>query len=310
MGAHLLLSRTLTCRYSALYVVIGLPLEPYVEDMKAFCEQLGLHNQDQCVALILPYHQLALNLMGRSDDPLVLTGEAMNQEAFLKIEDSDEDRDMGVAAVNFDFVLLMLAYIFQDKDMIESRWKDDHGKKGVISGSHFLNYFDILFNGMAAYFLYRSTKKKKYLVQAKRYQSRMKQLVKRCGLNTHAMYLLLLAERQSLKADVNTARKYYDNAISCFARTGFIHLEAIACERAGDYMDKFSDKFWSLSYYDRARLRYIEWGAIAKAHQLRELHGLNNYESRPDKSNVLISVRGRRRYDPSNWQVIDDSSGP
>jgi hypothetical protein len=292
--------------YASLYVTVGLPLQPYVEDMKQFCEQLKLHKQQQCVALITPYWQLALNLMGKAEDPLVLSGEAMDRESFMKSEDL-EDRDQGVAMSNLRFVLLLLAYVFQDIDELEN-WLKERARygSGVITGTHFLNYFEVLFTGLASFSVYRATGKKKHRKRAKQALTSMKVLVKTCGMNCHPMYKLLYAEKKSLGQDIERTRKCYDEAISTFARCGFIHLEAIACERAGDYMAACSDTFWSHTYYSRSQVRYLEWGASAKAELLSTDHNLRNFKFKK-KVQMHISMRGKRRYDPSTWALITES---
>ena len=55
-----------------------------MEDMKQFCEQLELYHQNQAIALMAPFRQLALNLMGLSENPLVLSGDAMHLGEFYR----------------------------------------------------------------------------------------------------------------------------------------------------------------------------------------------------------------------------------
>jgi hypothetical protein len=289
--------------YASLYVTVGLPLQPYVEDMKQFCKQLKLLKQQQCVALMSPFWQLALNLMGKAEDPRVLSGEAMDRESFIKSEDLG-DRDQGVAMSNLRFVLLVLAYVFQDIDELEKRLQEGAlFGSGVITGTHFLNYFDVLFTGLASFSVYRATGKRKHRKRAKQTLTSMKDLVKTRGINCHPMYKLLYAENKSLGQDIEGTRKCYDEAISTFARCGFIHLEAIACERAGDHMAASSDSFWSQTYYSRSQVRYLEWGASAKAELLSTDHNLRNFEFKK-KVQMHITMRGKRRYSATTWAPI------
>jgi hypothetical protein len=291
-----------------LYVAVGLPLKPYVEDMKMFCEQLELHNQTQCVALMTPYWQLALNLMGKAENTRVLDGEAMNYEAFLENENV-EDRDQGAVMSNLRFVMLFLAYVFQDTPQLKGWFREGRQQKGLITGTHFLNYYEILFTGLAGFSIYRATGKKKYFNRGIHALDKLRNLVKTCGINSHPMHLFLLAERQSFHEDTERARKCYDKAISTFARCGSIHLEALACERAGDLMSAASDTFWSHTYYNRSKLRYLEWGASAKAEELITKHNLRNFKFKKKEQppQMAISMRGQRRYDPSTWTVVAPS---
>lgn len=313
--------------------------------MKQFCEQLDLHNQHQPLALILPSWQLALNLMGRCDNPLVLSGEALNEQSFYDrfLADNGEDgRDRGVAFYNWQYVSLQLAYIFQDLEQLEIWFQKKRLIKGVVTGSHFSNMLVVFFSGLAGFSLYRATKKRKYLRKARHAMNKMKMYCKTAGINAIPLRMVLLAEmtstvtsikrRGKLKNQNHVARskRSYDEAIATLGRCGLIHLEALACERAGDFFmslnnndnedDDDDRSFWSQTYYDRARLRYLEWGATAKAEQLNVTHNLlqplkqqfrnhhnRNYHHHKEDSSGSnpVSVRGKQRYDPSTWRSID-----
>jgi hypothetical protein len=294
--------------YSALYLAVGLPLKPYVDDMKQFCEQLESHNQHQPVAIILPSWQFALNLMGRSENPLVLNGEAMNEELFFErflAADGQNGRDRGVASYNYQFCCLQLAYIFQDLEHLELWFQKKKFVKGVVTGSHFSNIFVVFFSCLSAFTLYRSTPKRRYMSKGRQELERMKVYCKTAGINAMPLYKLLLAEFKSVKGDAAQTKRQFDDAISTLAKCGLIHLEAIACERAGDYMRiKKNDTFWSQTYYNRSQLRYMEWGATAKAEQLNRTHNLLNFQFREDGTGYN-HFRGKHRYDPTTWGTID-----
>jgi hypothetical protein len=73
------------------------------------------------------------------------------------------------------------------------------------------------------------------------------------------------------------------------ARSGFSVIEAIANERAGEYMISVGDLFWAETYLSRALLLYGEWGATPKMRQM-----VDNY-------NFLAEPREnlQRRFDMS-----------
>jgi hypothetical protein len=126
---------------------------------------------------------------------------------------------------------------------------------------------------------------------------------------------LLKAEKESFaanrKKDFATIKKRYDEAIMTFARSGLIHLQAISLERAGDFMASMDESFWSKDYYERSVQTYTEWGALAKADLLCTQHqldfgptGEDSNGKRPSSDLVIVSLRGKRRYDESIYQTI------
>jgi len=70
--------------YCCLYVFAGSPLAPFENDARKFAQVMRDYDQEISLIYSIAALQLALNLMGRSDDPLVLTGEVMNEEETLR----------------------------------------------------------------------------------------------------------------------------------------------------------------------------------------------------------------------------------
>jgi len=304
------------CTYSNLYFAVGLPLGPFVDDMKQFIEQLELYHQNQPIALMVCFYQLALNLTGKSNSFLSGfryddDGEAMQIENFylrFMVVDEVEGTGQGVTFGNLKFVTLVLAYISQDVDELDGWFEVEQLMRRVHQNTHFINLYMILFSGLAAFTLYRAKRKRKYYRKAMSSISLMKKISKKGGINTIPLLHLLLAEKGSFGKNVESIKKTYDSAITTFARFGLIHLEAIACERAGDVMATNNQKFWSVDYYERSIQRYTEWGAIAKAEIMRGKHANDSYSQfseRKHTESVLVSVRGKRRYDPSMWDSIE-----
>jgi hypothetical protein len=66
--------------YVAMYVIVGLPLEAIQDDAQKYFEQMSSYNRAMSLNLLRIYWQYILCFMGDSLDPLVLTGQAMDQE--------------------------------------------------------------------------------------------------------------------------------------------------------------------------------------------------------------------------------------
>ena len=75
---------------------------------------------------------------------------------------------------------------------------------------------------------------------------------------------LLEAEQQSLTKHHFQAIPLYDASIASAKRTGFIHEQGLACEKAGFYCkrEKNYQKAWE--YFNQARQCYEEWGSSMK----------------------------------------------
>lgn len=294
--------------YANLYIAVGLPLNPFVDDLKQFLEQLELYSQNQSIAILLCFYQMSLNLTGRSQSYLSGfrindDGEAMQFENYyLRYIDGS---DQGVTFANLKFATLLLSYIFQDTEELKHWFLMRKSQRDVISSTHFIYLYATMFSGLAAFSIYRSTRQTLYFRKALSSISILKALSKKAGINILPLKYLLLAERRSFTKDnVEAIRKSYDEAITSAARCGLIHLEAIACERAGDFLDARKDSYWSQSYYERAIERYAEWGAVSKADTLSAKNDGNLEGKTERRESVSIAVRGKRRYDPNTWNTL------
>jgi tetratricopeptide (TPR) repeat protein len=72
---------------------------------------------------------------------------------------------------------------------------------------------------------------------------------------------LLEAEQQSLTKHHCQAIPLYDASIASAKRSGFIHEQGLACEKAGLYCKRVKNKEKALEYFNQARECYEEWGS-------------------------------------------------
>ena len=76
---------------------------------------------------------------------------------------------------------------------------------------------------------------------------------------------LLEAEQQYLSKHHERAIDLYDASIASAKKSGFIHEQGLACEKAGFYYkDRGDNKQKALEYFTKARDCYEEWGSIMK----------------------------------------------
>ena len=87
---------------------------------------------------------------------------------------------------------------------------------------------------------------------------------------------LLEAEQQSLGQSHSKAIGMYDASITCAKRSGLIHEQGLACEKAGFYFKRVGKDRQALEYFQQARDCYQEWGSSMKVAVVqKELDGLN-----------------------------------
>mmetsp|Transcript_10194 Transcript_10194/g.14859 ORF Transcript_10194/g.14859 Transcript_10194/m.14859 type:complete len:175 (+) Transcript_10194:3301-3825(+) len=82
----------------------------------------------------------------------------------------------------------------------------------------------------------------------------------------------------------------------CFVagRSGFVHDQALANERAGIFFLETNDEFWASFYLSRARDLYRDWGAQAKVDSMNGMYDSLLSSSEPKRGTA--GHKGRSRF--------------
>ena len=75
------------------------------------------------------------------------------------------------------------------------------------------------------------------------------------------------------KPSVRKVKTLYNGAIAAATRDGFLHHQAYANERAGQYFLSLMEDDYAVVYLTQARNLYRRWGALAKVRLLEEEYG-------------------------------------
>ena len=209
--------------------------------------------------------QVGRNLLGRSPDPLVLSGDVFDINMF----DPKEHENTNILAVKMNE--LHLYYLMcEDERGADAVYRlfTQHKEEDMFHGSY---HYDLI-HGQAAVVCYgiaRKKRRRKYLKYAKKCQKHIK-FIGQQG-NTHFLYMdqLIDGEVAALKGRTEDAKKCYEKAISLAARTGLINEQSVAQERFGDYMLECGDTNEAEYRWKNAMGLCTEWGAQAKVDQLR-----------------------------------------
>jgi len=218
------------------------------------------YSQGMADALSTPWLQFAMNLRKKALDPLVLTGDAMNEEEFVK---QNTDNDRMVAVRNMNLVKMILLYIFGDlegADQTRRVWEQRNGE-----GTHFMMYLSVLMSGLTSLGLARSRprKRRKYIARAKGEIKKMEALLKDGCVNAVLVLRFLQAEHLSLRGDADVVRKEYDETIKIAGRTGSRLVKALAFERAGNFLLDRGDHGLASDYFLRAVTEVRTFASVA-----------------------------------------------
>jgi hypothetical protein len=200
--------------------------------------------------LSAPWLQFTMNLQGKAADPLVLTGDGMNEEEFIRY--NTENKHM-MAVKNLHFTKMVLLYIFGELEAADDSRRVVEQGAGA-EGTHFMIYFIVLFSGLTCIGLTRRypKKRRRYLSPVRRYIKKMEKLVKDGAVNAILILQFLQAEKLALNGGVPDVKKAFDETISLAGRTGFHLIKALACERVGNYMLERREPMLAAEYIQQA----------------------------------------------------------
>ena len=299
----------LSC-YALIYITCGLPLKPFADDLRKFGSQLKICHQDLPLTWILTTRQLALNLMGKSDNPLDLSRDAVqrqNPDIFSEnlLLCDEASRTVPADILYMWYLQLYNAYILEDIAVVDKTLKRILALKKEarrFGGTHMMNYFVPFVDGLVGLWLAKKKPKSKTGPRvAKAAIAELAHVAKTRPVNSIIPLKLLRAEAAARKksTSVQQARKAYDEAISGFSRSGLNHYSAMSNELAGKFMLEKNDSFWAESYLEQALVKWDEYDAVVKVQLLVKDHPFLESKAIELKrgSGRGGSIQGRRRFD-------------
>jgi predicted ATPase len=135
-----------------------------VKDLQGFCSQMKEYGQNTSYYATLPYLQGCLCLMGKTNDPLRLTGEAMDEDQVHRI--ASETNNM-TCLQNIWFFKALLAYFLgefeQSFELAEKFRKTSDSVR-----AHVIYPAFVFYSGLIHLALAMKTKKRKYFAGARK----------------------------------------------------------------------------------------------------------------------------------------------
>lgn len=250
--------------YSAHMFYCGSSLPVIERQLSGFAHMTEAKNHTM-LSLLKPFRQLAHNLMGLAENPLVLSGEVMEDVSETEhAEETKNTQQLMCLRVHKQ----ILGYMFGDFKMASQMNKelesanDPPGMDGI---------FCLFFRGLTDLATARSARGRlrwKSMKCAKKRIKFLKRLSRHSPHNCLAMTFLLQAEYASVSGKNAQAYEKYVCAGALANDSGYGMVKALANECAARHLFALGEKTSAATYFKKACTCYEEWGAKAKLEHL------------------------------------------
>lgn len=252
----------------------------------------NVKKQDVVANLYALYYQLVQNLLGKSDDPLTLSGKVCD-ENIIRRQLEDHNNEVGL----FDLYTkkIMLAYLFYD---LKSALASCESAMRYIRAAKTKHDVPIalFYQALTVCALLKSNTKNHQSAHwkiLKRTIRKMKKLSKHSPSSFSHKYWLLVAELSFLEKDNGAAEKCYHKSVRLAKKAGIIHEMAIAIELLAIFYNHRGYEDIYHFYIRSAFGAYKKWGAIAKCRALEQKY-----------SDVFNSDAANRYFLPNNEKTV------
>jgi len=246
----------------------GKPLVKAEEEMRAFSRTMEEYKQETNLNYNEAYRQAVLNLLGRSEDPTRLIGEAYDEEKMAVQNQERQDR-AGTFLIHFHGMILN--YLFHNFEMSLKHAEQTRPMLDAVLAKYDVPVF-WFYEALVSMEMARKRKgseRTRLLSRASKNIAQFKKWAKFCPENHAHKLELLLAEQAWCIGKVESARLHFDRAIAGASVQEFMNEEALALERAGTFYHSTGQVTIAEHFLKKAYQTYREWGAAAKMDDIR-----------------------------------------
>lgn len=225
--------------------------------------------QETSLQYIETYWQATLNLLGKSENPCVLKGEACDEQIRLPLHEQANDR-LGVSYIYWN--KLLLSYWFEnyseaiENTAIAEKYLDVVVGLPLVPLFHF--YDSLVW--LAVYPARPESEQNTILERVRANQEKMQKWAHHAPMNYLHKFYLVEAERHRVLGEKIEAMEMYDKAITLAKENKYINEEALAYELAAKFYMSWGKETIAQVYMQNAHYSYQLWGAIAKVEHLQE----------------------------------------
>lgn len=240
---------------------MGKPLTSIEENLSRSIAQMEeLQQEDQALYMRMQ-GQMVLNLMGKSDETVLLKGQLFDSEGWVPATPNH-------SAV-LEYQQLSLFVYFKDFEKGADLALSYGNQFAQNFPAHFLCQSETFLRGMCLFAMARLTNKRKYKYPARHILKTISKWLENGNPNVQHYYCLLSAENAALNRKYKVAEAFYKESIVLAGRTGNLSHAALSNERYSDFLcNVVPDRDEAQYRLDEALKYYRDWGAKAKVEML------------------------------------------
>jgi len=254
--------------YDAHAFFTGARLDDLSREMAAHSRIIDRFRQETHFYFNEMVRQTVLNLMGRSEDPCRLKGEAYDETGMLPVHMKNNDLS---AVFMVHFYKMILQYLFGQNEaaLACSRTVKSHLMSMVSTAwIPLFHFYDSLVRLALMGDADRGTRKR-HLKRVAANQKKLKKFADSAPMNHLHKWMLVEAERFRIAGNITQALEYYEKAILNAGKQGYLQEESLSCELAAKFWFSIDKPAFAEHYLAKALYGYKFWGAAAKVDDLQ-----------------------------------------
>jgi len=211
--------------------------------------------------------QAVLNLLGQSENPCRLVGDAYNEEEALPLAIAVNDRTQIYLLYLHK---LILCYLFGEYELaLENATLAEQYLDGVIAQFviPILYFYDSLIR-LSLFADASKSQQEEWLDRVNSNQAKIEYWAQHAPMNFLHKFQLVEAEKARVLGQILEAEEFYERAISGAEENEYIQEEALAYELAAKFYLERGRKKIAQTYIKEAHYIYTNWGAKAKVEDL------------------------------------------
>lgn len=232
----------------------GFPLGEVQSDLTKYLDVMAIYKQGPFHASSKLLQGLVMHLLGKSD------GEVSEPIYENEVNFSTYNCEISIHRLILDYHLGN----FEDAIQMAKRSRRAEEELKPV----FAYCVQFFYDAMTSLALAWTSKKRKHVARARVILKKLEKLDSHCPSNLHHKVCLIKAELSLLasktKKDdgrVDKTMGLYNRAIQSASEEGFLHIKALALERAGVAQRHFRNHTQADEYLKQAKLAYQNWGA-------------------------------------------------
>ena len=252
----------------------GLNLQTLLAQMNTFASEMRQYKQFMPLRLLTLFIQSVLNLTNaNTNDPVLLTGEAMDEQSFLEEVTS---KGIKLLLCQFYFRKMKHAYLFQRHDVAaEAIMKGREIKSASLLLPKFEGCTYVYFEGLTALYLAARSNDDvdgdRWCFIADEAIEKVESWAEESSWNCRHKLEHLQAEKCAIEGSIDEASSHFAKALESAKKHRFAHEEALIAERYGAFLRQRGDDAAARERIEQARDNYSRWGAMRKVADIEQL---------------------------------------